>query len=153
MVLWLQADRPCVVSAVWSLVNHFQYMESPLFVWGFENWKTLEDKWLYSTDYKVVFYSIPLWSDCRLTALYGLEEVLGLQAGETLLVNAAAGAVGSTVGQIAKIKGCRVVGSTGSDAKVRMKKGFEWKTGRQKCNGHHLFLCLILWLKKGAALD
>lgn len=64
-------------------------------------------------------------SDFRLTALYGLEEVLGLQAGDTLLVNAAAGAVGSTVGQIAKIKGCRVVGSTGSDAKVRMKKGFE----------------------------
>ncbi|CAL8240372.1 unnamed protein product [Merluccius merluccius] len=53
-----------------------------------------------------------------LTALYGLEEVLGLQAGETLLVNAAAGAVGSVVGQIAKIKGCRVVGSAGSDAKV-----------------------------------
>ncbi|CAB1345370.1 unnamed protein product [Coregonus sp. 'balchen'] len=62
-----------------------------------------------------------------LTALYGLEEVLGLQAGDTLLVNAAAGAVGSTVGQIAKIKGCRVVGSTGSDAKVAFLKelGFD----------------------------
>ena len=41
----------------------------------------------------------------RLTALYGLEEVLDLKEGETLLVNAAAGAVGSVVGQIAKIKG------------------------------------------------
>ncbi|XP_024290359.2 prostaglandin reductase 1 [Oncorhynchus tshawytscha] len=62
-----------------------------------------------------------------LTALYGLEEVLGLQAGDTLLVNAAAGAVGSTVGQIAKIKGCRLVGSTGSDAKVAFLKelGFD----------------------------
>ncbi|KAL0970171.1 hypothetical protein UPYG_G00238330 [Umbra pygmaea] len=62
-----------------------------------------------------------------LTALYGLEEVLELQPGETLLVNAAAGAVGSIVGQIAKIKGCRVVGSTGSDAKVAFLKelGFD----------------------------
>lgn len=62
-----------------------------------------------------------------LTALYGIEEVLGLQKGETLLVNAAAGAVGSVVGQIAKIKGCKVVGSAGSDAKVAYLKelGFD----------------------------
>ncbi|KAM6949079.1 prostaglandin reductase 1-like [Aplochiton taeniatus] len=62
-----------------------------------------------------------------LTALYGLEDVLGLQAGETLLVNAAAGAVGSLVGQIAKLKGCKVVGSAGTDAKVASLKelGFD----------------------------
>lgn len=62
-----------------------------------------------------------------LTALYGLEDVLGLKAGETLLVNAAAGAVGSVVGQIAKIKGCKVVGSAGTDAKVAFLKelGFD----------------------------
>ncbi|XP_053199322.1 prostaglandin reductase 1-like [Scomber japonicus] len=62
-----------------------------------------------------------------LTAVYGIEEVLGLKAGETLLVNAAAGAVGSVVGQIAKIKGCKVVGSAGSDAKVAFLKelGFD----------------------------
>ncbi|KAM9717995.1 prostaglandin reductase 1-like [Menidia menidia] len=63
-----------------------------------------------------------------LTALYGIEEVLRLQEGETLLVNAAAGAVGAVVGQIAKIKGCRVVGSAGSDAKVKylQELGFDW---------------------------
>lgn len=62
-----------------------------------------------------------------LTALFGLEDILGLQKGETLLVNAAAGAVGSVVGQIAKIKGCKVVGSAGSDAKVAFVKelGFD----------------------------
>lgn len=67
------------------------------------------------------------FSVSRLTALYGIEEVLGLQKGETLLVNAAAGAVGSVVGQIAKIKGCKVVGSAGSDAKVAFLKelGFD----------------------------
>ncbi|XP_017574254.1 prostaglandin reductase 1 isoform X1 [Pygocentrus nattereri] len=62
-----------------------------------------------------------------LTALYGLEEVLAIKPGETLLVNAAAGAVGSVVGQIAKLKGCKVVGSAGSDAKVAYLKelGFD----------------------------
>ncbi|XP_076829850.1 prostaglandin reductase 1-like isoform X2 [Brachyhypopomus gauderio] len=62
-----------------------------------------------------------------LTALYGLEEVLAIQPGETLLVNAAAGAVGSVAGQIAKLKGCKVVGSTGSEAKVAYLKelGFD----------------------------
>uniref|UniRef100_A0A3B3T8D3 Prostaglandin reductase 1 n=1 Tax=Paramormyrops kingsleyae TaxID=1676925 RepID=A0A3B3T8D3_9TELE len=62
-----------------------------------------------------------------LTALYGLEEICQLKAGETLLVNAAAGAVGSVVGQIGKIKGCRVVGCAGSDAKVAYLKelGFD----------------------------
>lgn len=62
-----------------------------------------------------------------LTALFGIEEVLDLKKGETLLVNAAAGAVGSVVGQIAKIKGCKVVGSAGTDAKVAFLKelGFD----------------------------
>ncbi|KAK3567707.1 hypothetical protein QTP86_021631 [Hemibagrus guttatus] len=63
-----------------------------------------------------------------LTALYGLEEVLAIKPGETVLVNAAAGAVGSVVGQIAKLKGCKVVGSAGSDAKVAFLKelGFDY---------------------------
>ncbi|KAJ8382227.1 hypothetical protein SKAU_G00030050 [Synaphobranchus kaupii] len=62
-----------------------------------------------------------------LTALYGLEEVCQIQPGETLLVNAAAGAVGSMVGQIAKMKGCKVVGCAGTDAKVSYLKelGFD----------------------------
>ena len=53
-----------------------------------------------------------------LTAYFGLLEVGKLQDGETVFVSGAAGAVGSVVGQIAKIKGCRVVGSAGSDEKV-----------------------------------
>ncbi|XP_055055823.2 prostaglandin reductase 1 [Misgurnus anguillicaudatus] len=62
-----------------------------------------------------------------LTALYGLEEVCAIKPGETLLVNAAAGAVGSVAGQIAKLKGCKVVGSAGSDDKVAYLKelGFD----------------------------
>jgi hypothetical protein len=54
-----------------------------------------------------------------LTAYFGLLDVGRPKAGETVVVSAAAGSVGSIVGQIAKIKGCRVVGIAG---------------GKDKCN-------------------
>ena len=54
-----------------------------------------------------------------ITAYFGLLEVGQPKAGETVAVSTAAGAVGSVVGQIAKIKGCRAVGITGSAGKVR----------------------------------
>ncbi|GIM86133.1 NADP-dependent oxidoreductase [Salinispora arenicola] len=54
-----------------------------------------------------------------LTAYAGLLEVAKMQPGETVFVSGAAGAVGSVVGQIAKLRGAgRVVGSAGSPAKV-----------------------------------
>ncbi len=54
-----------------------------------------------------------------LTAYAGLLEIGEPKEGETVFVSAAAGAVGQIVGQIAKLKGCRVVGSAGTDDKVR----------------------------------
>lgn len=53
-----------------------------------------------------------------LTAYFGLLDVCHPKAGETVVVSGAAGAVGSVVGQIAKIKGCRTVGIAGGDDKV-----------------------------------
>ncbi len=53
------------------------------------------------------------------TAYFGLLDVLKPQEGQTVLVSGAAGAVGSVVGQIAKIKGCRVVGIAGGSEKCR----------------------------------
>jgi NADPH-dependent curcumin reductase CurA len=57
-----------------------------------------------------------------MTAYTGLTEIGKPKAGETIVVSGAAGAVGSVVGQIGKILGCRVIGIAGSDDKVEMLK-------------------------------
>jgi hypothetical protein len=54
-----------------------------------------------------------------LTAYFGLLDVGRAQEGDTVVVSGAAGAVGSVVGQIAKIKGCRVIGIAGGEEKCR----------------------------------
>lgn len=65
-----------------------------------------------------------------LTAYLGLTEIGKPKEGETLLVSGAAGAVGSTVGQIGKILDLRVVGIAGTDEKVEMlKKDFGFDEG------------------------
>jgi len=53
-----------------------------------------------------------------MTAYFGLTDVGRAQPGETVLVSAAAGAVGSVVAQLAKAKGCRVIGVAGGPDKV-----------------------------------
>lgn len=53
------------------------------------------------------------------TAYFGLIDIGAPKAGETVVVSAAAGAVGSVVGQIARIMGCRAVGLAGSDEKCK----------------------------------
>lgn len=69
------------------------------------------------------------------TAYFGFLEICKPKAGETVVVTGAAGAVGSLVGQIAKIKGCRVIGFAGTDDKVKwleeelgFDKAFNYKT-------------------------
>lgn len=55
----------------------------------------------------------------RNTAYFGFLDICKPNSGETVVVSGAGGAVGSIVGQIAKIKGCRVIGISGSDQKGR----------------------------------
>jgi hypothetical protein len=57
-----------------------------------------------------------------LTAYFGLLEIGKPVNGETVVVSGAAGAVGHVVGQLARIKGCRVVGVAGSDEKIDFLK-------------------------------
>ncbi|KAM9991064.1 hypothetical protein ACTFIY_007079 [Dictyostelium cf. discoideum] len=54
-----------------------------------------------------------------MTAYHGLKEIAEPKQGETMVISAAAGAVGQLVGQIGKIKGCRVVGIVGSEEKIK----------------------------------
>jgi hypothetical protein len=72
-----------------------------------------------------------------MTAYVGMLDIGQPKAGQTVVVSAAAGAVGSVAGQIAKLKGCRVVGSAGSDEKCQVVTGefgfdacFNYKTTR-----------------------
>ncbi|CAH2037150.1 unnamed protein product, partial [Iphiclides podalirius] len=69
------------------------------------------------------------------TAYFGFLEICKPERGETVVVTGAAGAVGSIVGQIARIKGCKVIGFAGSDYKVQwlekelgFDKAFNYKT-------------------------
>jgi len=74
-----------------------------------------------------------------LTAYVGLLDIGQPKEGETVFVSGAAGAVGSLAGQIARIKGCRVLGSAGSDEKVAwlrdelgFDRAFNYKTASLK---------------------
>lgn len=74
-----------------------------------------------------------------LTAYFGLLEVGRPRAGETVLVSAAAGAVGSVVGQIAKMQGCRVVGMAGTDDKCQWltsELGFDAAINYKTCGDY-----------------
>lgn len=80
-----------------------------------------DDKTLYAVDGKahpLSTYLGVLGMPGR-TAYFGLLRVGKPQAGETVVVSAASGAVGSAVGQIAKIQGCRAVGIAGGPEKCR----------------------------------
>jgi len=86
---------------------------------GIQEYVTLDGKGLTRIDTK--FASAPVFLGALgmpgMTAYFGLLDIGKPQPGQTVVVSGAAGAVGTVVGQIAKIKGCRVVGIAGGQEK------------------------------------
>ena len=80
-----------------------------------------------------ISYALGVLGMPGLTAYTGLYNIGKPQAGETLVVAAASGAVGSVVGQVAKLKGCHVVGIAGGVQKCRFVKE---ELGFDECLDH-----------------
>jgi len=88
--------------------------------WGWQEYAAVDPKGVRKLDPKLAPISTALGvlGMPGMTAYFGFLDICKPQAGETVLVSGAAGAVGSLVGQIAKIKGCRVIGTAGADQKI-----------------------------------
>ena len=128
------------------------------FVSGFAGWQeyaNLPAKTLWKLDPNAAPLSSALGvlGMPGLTAYVGLLDIAQIKAGETVVVSAASGAVGSVVGQIAKIKGCRAVGIAGGRVKcehVVNELGFDaWVDHRDP----ELFKSLKTACPKGIDVD
>ena len=92
--------------------------------WGWQEHAAVDPRSVRKLDPNVapVSASLGVLGMPGMTAYFGFLDICNPKPGETVVVSGAAGAVGSLVGQIAKIKGCRAIGIAGTDDKV------EWLT-------------------------
>jgi len=99
----------------------FKPGDSAVGLLGVQEYATLPAKQLNKVDTRAV--PAPVWLGTLgmpgMTAYFGLLDIGKPQPGQTVVVSGAAGAVGQVVGQVAKIKGCRVVGIAGGADKCR----------------------------------
>jgi len=109
-----------VGKVVQSLNPQFQSGDVVSGYWGWQEYAVSDGKGLQKLDTRLAPPSTALGvlGMPGMTAYFGFLDICQPKAGETVLVSGAAGAVGSLVGQIAKIKGCRAVGVAGTDEKV-----------------------------------
>ncbi|HLU05095.1 MAG TPA: NADP-dependent oxidoreductase [Woeseiaceae bacterium] len=91
---------------------------------GWQNYSLSNGQGLYKISKQGVplSYHLGILGMPGMTAWVGLFTIAGTKPGETVFVSAASGAVGSVVGQIARIHGCTVAGTAGSDEKVELLK-------------------------------
>ena len=93
-------------------------------VWGFLGWERYSvaegggDLRVIDPSLGPISHAITVIGMPGLTARVGILDIGKPQPGETAFISSASGAVGQVAGQIAKLAGCRVVGSAGSDAKA-----------------------------------
>ncbi|WP_374056934.1 NADP-dependent oxidoreductase [Rossellomorea sp. FM04394] len=109
-----------VGEVVESESGHFQKGDFVVGMLPWQEYSVADEKQVRSIDPNVAPISthLSILGMTGLTAYFGLLDIGQPKEGETVVVSGAAGAVGSVVGQIAKIKGARVVGIAGSDEKV-----------------------------------
>jgi NADPH-dependent curcumin reductase len=102
-----------------SRAEGFAKGDSVLGFGGWQEYAVLLGKSLRKLDPKAapLSYALGVLGMPGMTAYVGLLDIAPPKAGETVVVSAASGAVGSVVGQIAKIKGCRAVGIAGGKEK------------------------------------
>ena len=107
--------------------NHSDYVAGDI-VFALNHWEDyslcnaesiLLEKLHPQGDTPISYYVGPLGGSGT-TAYVGLHEIGRIQAGQTVVVSAAAGATGGMAGQIAKLRDCRVIGFVGSDEKARL---------------------------------
>ncbi|OXA59127.1 Prostaglandin reductase 1 [Folsomia candida] len=84
-------------------------------------------------------YALGVCGLTGLAAYFGLLKICQPKSGETVVISSAAGGTGSVAGQIAKIKGCKVIGFAGSEEKVRwlLDLGFDQSFNYKEINVDH----------------
>ena len=107
-----------VIKSRSQIIKEGDYVEGQM---GWQEYAAVNDNCVRKIDPNMASISsaLGILGMTGLTAYFGLLDIGKPKEGETVVVSGAAGAVGYVVGQIAKIKKCRVVGIAGSDEKVR----------------------------------
>ena len=133
-VLAFQIDQPIESNALSTVIeSKSENFKEGDMVMGMLPWREMtvvSDEGMQKVDTTMnpISYYLSVLGMTGLTAYIGLNHICKPLAGETVVVSGAAGAVGLVVGQLAKMPGCRVVGITGSDEKVKVlvdKFGFD----------------------------
>jgi NADPH-dependent curcumin reductase CurA len=129
-------EGSAVCEVVSSNLPHFRGGDMVVAATGWQDYSLSDGKGVRKIDPSLgpISHFLGVLGMPGLTAYTGLLNIGRPQAGETLVVAAASGAVGSVVGQIGKIRGCHAIGIAGGERKCRFVKG---ELGFDECLDHH----------------